>query len=420
MLCCDPLPCTHLSRLVPGCRSAADRIPPSPLAASGWQAEPRSDMNSRMSAAHTPQDPPVLETAIYAFTAQGAELGQYLARELRGDLWLPERLFRDLEKPPDGPLIQPMQSLSRTMTRLFHARSRHVFIAATGIAVRAIAPHLQGKQTDPAVAVVDQQGRHCISLVSGHLGGANALARELAALTGGQAVITTATDTAGLPAPDDLGARLGLCAANVPHLKEVNAQLLAGKRPQLYDPEGLLNRAWAGPSPLVDFFSPLATPDDWNPEQPGTWVHWTAAPPKAFGLHPPCLFAGLGCRRGTPCRELIELVRTVFQARHLAPESLAGLASIEAKADEPGLLRAAEQLRVPLTFFTADQLNGVPTPNPSAMVQQHMGVSSVCEAAAILNSGHGRLLVPKTNTRRATLAVAVSWWPDSGPGIRTT
>lgn len=353
--------------------------------------------------------------AIYAFTPQGAQLGSRIADTLRGDLFLPRRLAETLP-PMHFDTAEPFDSLSKTVARLFHQRSMHIFISAAGVAVRAIAPHLHSKDIDPAVVVMDQEGRFCISLLSGHLGGANALARELATLTGGQAVITTATDVAGLPALDELGSRLGLHIANLDAAKSVSAALLQGATPQLFDPLGIFSSTDLDES----LFLRVHSTHHWQTGLPGAWVHWSVAPDTAFGLHPPCLFAGIGCRRGTDVAEILTLIRSTFAEHHLAPAALVGLASIDAKADEPGLLQAAARLGVPLSFFTPHQLDGMTTPTPSEMVRKHMGVSSVCEAAAMLASRNSTLIVPKTSTKRATIAVAASSWPVSAPEIPTT
>lgn len=356
--------------------------------------------------------------AVYAFTPRGAQLGRRIADALEAELFLPRRLADSLAHAPDAPpplRAVPFDSLAALMEAQFHFRARHVFVSAAGVAVRATAPFLRGKAEDPAVIVLDQEGRFCVSLLSGHLGGANALAREVAAIIGAQPVITTATDSAGLPALDELGPRLGLRLSGLPAAKAVSAALLAKERPQLFDPLGLL----AGAGVDSGLFRVVPEPEAWTPEQPGAWVHWRAAPARALGLHPPSLHAGVGCRRGTQAEEILALLESTFAQRGLALASLAGLASVEAKADEPGLLLAAERLGAPLTFFTTDQLAEIRVPSPSALVRKHMGVDSVCEAAAMLAS-RGSLIVPKTKAPRATLAVAVSSWSASAPAERNT
>jgi len=146
--------------------------------------------------------------AIYALTPQGAVLGRRMADQLDADLFLPSRIA-----DPHGAI--PFDRLLDVVAKSFFLYPRHVFIAAAGIVVRAIASHLKSKDRDPAVIVLDQEGEYVISLVSGHLGGANELARNVARLTGGRAVITTATDTVGVPSMDLLAKEKDLTIANL-------------------------------------------------------------------------------------------------------------------------------------------------------------------------------------------------------------
>jgi cobalt-precorrin 5A hydrolase len=340
------------------------------------------------------------ETAVYALTPQGADLARRLADALRGDLFLPATLAaRHGARPFDG--------LLRAVAGTFPRYGRHVFVAAAGIVVRAIAPHIRTKERDPAVVVLDSEGRFVVSLLSGHLGGANALAREAAAVTGGAPVITTATDTAGLPSWDLLAAERGLVIADTAAVKALNMAMLRGETVSVSDPEnrlGLFSGTGPSAAPIVSV-EEKGLPED----GPAVTVTWRSEPerPGRLVLHPRCLAAGVGCNRGTSSREIVELLESTFASQGLARASLAGLATIDAKRDEAGLLEAAGRLGVPVTFYPAGDLRAVSVPTPSETVKRHMGVESVCEAAAIKRAGEGRLLVPKVRSRNATLAVAL-------------
>ncbi|GAB7079075.1 cobalamin biosynthesis protein [Megalodesulfovibrio paquesii] len=281
-------------------------------------------------------------------------------------------------------------------------------MCATGIVVRAIAPLLASKHSDPAVVVLDQDGRFAVSLLSGHLGGANALARRVAALTGGQAVITTASDCLGLPALDVLLAGRSLVPANPAALTAAMARIVRGEQLGVVDPEGWFAGAfpesvsleaqtgmasWPGPLLVVD----------WRARPP--WL-----PPGAVLVHPPALILGMGCKRGTPADALQEFVlggQGVLARHGLARQSLAGLASAQAKADEPGMLALAQRLGLPLTCYPVEALAAVPVPTPSAVVMRRMGTPSVAEAAALLLADAAQLLVPKQTGQGMTCAVAV-------------
>lgn len=342
------------------------------------------------------------KTAIYALTPRGARLGRILADKLSGDLFLPVRLAK-----VHGAIA--FDGLLERVAKGFSLYSRHIFIAAAGIVVRAIAPHLKRKDQDPAVIVLDQEGEYAISLVSGHLGGANELARKVAQLTGGSAVITTATDTAGVPAIDVLAKERNLSIANLKAVKSINMALLEGKPVQIFDPEdrlGLKHR-----ERVIFAMEWINNEDQWINGHPGVWVTWKSHKANTemnrLILHPRCLVAGVGCNRGTKAREILNLIKNTFQKQRLSFESLRCLTTIEAKKGEQGLLDAAEELDVALMFFGKSELESVKTPHPSSVVKKHMGVSSVCEATALLKTGGGRLLVTKKKSLNATLAVAL-------------
>lgn len=332
--------------------------------------------------------------AVYALTPQGATLGLFLAGELGAELHLPRRLA---ERFAEGP-ARPFDSLTATVAELFHARSAHVFITAAGVAVRAIAPHLRGKDKDPAVLVLDQRGEFCVSLLSGHLGGANRLAEKVAVLTKGRAVITTATDCAGTPAVDVLAQDAGLAISDISRIKDVNAILAAGGAVTLHDPDG-----WLPVADMGSFFTPA--PDN----QAQVVVDWRTPPPdtRALWLHPPCLCLGVGCRRGVPARTILERITETFAARGATLASLCGLATVRAKEHEPGLREAAATLGVPLTFYPASELDAVEAPTPSERVARAVGTSSVCEAAAMLLAERDHLLMEKQTLENVTLALAV-------------
>ena len=138
-------------------------------------------------------------------------------------------------------------------------------------------------------------------------------------------------------------------------------------------------------------------------------------PPHVLVLRPGSLVAGMGCNRGTAIEEMRDLLTTALTRHGLAPASLRALATVDIKADEKGLKALAESLGVPLVTFSRDRLRSVDAvPSPSAVVEHHIGVQSVCEAAALLATDRGRLIVPKPKTANATLAVAADAYTSSG------
>jgi cobalt-precorrin 5A hydrolase len=332
----------------------------------------------------------------------------------RTDLHLPVSLAREFGG-------HGFSRLNDLLPETFPRYDGHIFITAAGIAVRSIAPLLRGKERDPAVVVLDQKGKYAVSLLSGHLGGGNRLAREVAAVLGGRAVITTATDSLGLPAVEELAREADLAIADIRAATAVNAALANGRPLQLYDPQNDLGLAAAlGPEfPLrrIDAIEEI------DPAHAAVWVDPGSAPQAtergALVLHPRRVVVGVGCNRGTSEEEILDLIRSVFSELGLARQSLACLASTAAKRDETGLIRAARTLGVPLVCLEDEDLKAVAVPNPSVTVSKHMGVASVCEAAALHQARTTHLLQQKRKSVNVTLALALAgsrpwdWDPEA-------
>jgi cobalt-precorrin 5A hydrolase len=342
---------------------------------------------------------PSRPTKILALTPQGAVLARRLCRGLAGaECWLPEA---QAGEPGDVAFAQ----LPDAFRQSFAQGHNLVCIMAAGIVVRGIAPHLKGKDTDPAVVVVDEAGRFAVSLLSGHLGGANDLAREVAQLLGGTPVITTATDVQGLPALDLLAVEYGLTIENLPEVRVISMALLEGRPVRVVDPHGYLaemvevSPARFALEPDLDRALAAGSPTVYAGFRERPW------PPEWLRLRPRNLVAGMGCHKGTPAEELLDFLKRIFQQEGLSLLSLRALATIEAKKEEPGLRMAARSLGVEFLWFTKTELQDIPVPHPSPRVARHLGVVSVSEAAA-LKAGGVELIVPKRRAPNATLAVA--------------
>ena len=338
---------------------------------------------------------------IISFTPAGNALGRRLAREIPGaSFWVP------IVCHPNYPEAQSFAGFGALMTQAFEEKHPLICIMATGIVIRHLCPLLQGKDTDPPVVVVDEGGRFAISLISGHLGGANKLAHTVAKLLGATPVITTATDVQGLPALDVLAPRMGLHLENLQAVKEVNMALLRGQKVILVDSEHLLQEVL---SDSQNLFEPVAeTLDVLQKPGPAVYVGNREYPwPEGWlRLRPRNLMVGVGCNQGTPAAEILELLENTFQQHQLSWHSFHTLATIAAKKDEPGLKAVVGQLGVNFTWYTKEELQPIQVPNPSALVERHMGVASVCEAAALKTAATKTLLVPKQKSPNVTLAVA--------------
>jgi cobalt-precorrin 5A hydrolase len=348
------------------------------------------------------------KTAIWVITPNGVKLAQLLIRKLsETDVYV----SRKIEEMPLGCIS--FESLSETINHDFNRYGGHIFIMSTGIVVRVIAPLVKSKLEDPAVVVIDDQAHHVISLLSGHLGGANALTLKVADIIGAVPVITTATDVNRLPAIDVLAKEKNLWIENPGAIKTVNMALLKSEKILLHDPYGILgtNLPHAEPCIYGGALNSLKTYRRVNQlaSPPGIYVDDIVRelPPEVMVLRPASMAAGVGCNRNTGMAEIKALLESVLETNHLAPSSLRSLASIDVKSDENGLLSLAELLNLPLIFYNRQELNQVKDiKNPSAMVEKHVGVKSVCEAAAILAAGGGTLIVPKQTTPNATVAIA--------------
>ena len=340
---------------------------------------------------------------ILALTPAGAVLARRRCQGLPGaSLCLPRTQARE---PGD----QAFFRLSAAFREAFVQSENLVCIMAAGIVVRGIAPYLKGKDSDPAVVVVDEAGRFAISLLSGHLGGANELARQVARILGGAPVITTATDVQGLPALDLLAVEHDLTIENLPEVRTISMALLEGRPIRVVDPDSYLAEMGSAyperfaPEPDLDLALHAPGPTEYVGFRERPW------PPEWLRLRPRNLVAGMGCHKGTPTEELVEFIKQTFKQEELSLLSLKALATIEAKKEEPGLRMAARSLGVEFLLFTAMELQEIPVPNPSPRVARHMKVASVSEAAA-LKAGGVELIVTKRKAANATLAVArVNW-----------
>jgi cobalt-precorrin 5A hydrolase / precorrin-3B C17-methyltransferase len=270
-----------------------------------------------------------------------------------------------------------------------------VCFLATGATVRIVAPLLADKATDPAVVCVDEAGRYAVALCGGHAGGANALAREVAGVLGAEAVVTTATDTAGVAALDTLP---GFVAAG--DVAGVTAALLDGRHPTV-------ERHLDWPLPR--------SPDPSAGDAAGGRVVVTdrslTPGPGTVGLHPPSLVVGIGASSGAPADEVAGLVADALADAGLAPEAVGALATVDLKADEPGIVALARSgvagRALPLRTHPAEALAAVAVPTPSEVVAAAVGTPSVAEAAALLAAGPGaQLVVAKRKSAMATVAVA--------------
>ena len=326
---------------------------------------------------------------IIAFTKAGCALAKKLADGLglgSGSVCGPARGADELG-------IEAYGSLDVWTQAHFATDDALIFVGASGIAVRAIAPHVRDKFSDPAVVSVDEVGRFVVPLLSGHVGGANELAREVAAITGGQAAVSTATDVNGLFAVDEWAARHGFAILERSIAKEISAALLDG-RPVGFKSDFELDEKPSGVTEGAADIGFVVSLDD------------SAMPfPRTLHLVPRVATVGVGCRKGTDPSALEQAVADALAEANVSAKAVTAIASIDVKKDELAILELASKMGWSPVFYTADELAAVPGEfSSSDFVKRTVGVDNVCERAACASGGE--LVLGKQAGGGITVAIA--------------
>lgn len=377
------------------------------------------------------------DTIILALSRSGSRLAADLQRRLPGNsrLYLDRRFVAAAAADTDTQVYD--RPLRPVVQRLFSESRRLILFMPVGAAVRLLAPAMRHKHTDPAVVCVDDGGRFAVSLLSGHIGGGDALAGEVAAILGATPVITSASHALDTLAVDLLGLELGWkIEASNETITRVSAAVVNGEPVGVYQDAGQrdwwpANQPW--PANLTVYptlqalgqsssAAYLVITDRWLPDpEPGV-IEWyievrngeynNQRPRDMVVYRPRTLVAGIGCRRDVCFEDLFEFVGKTFYRNGLWENSIAALATADLKADEPAIQELAEQYGVPLRTYSAEQLNQVFVDHPavglnkSAAAHRLLGLWGVAEPAAMLAAGSQELALPRQKTDRATLAVA--------------
>lgn len=388
------------------------------------------------------------ETGLVAISRNGAQLAGKLVAAWPGDAKLHVvARYRDSAQIPDGPAVATFTlPLRPVIGRVFARYRRLVLFMPVGAAVRLLAPHLRHKRDDPAVVCVDDAGRFAVSLLSGHVGGADDLAGEVAGIIGAMPVITSASHVMDTLAVDLLGREFGWqIEADSATVTRVSAAVVNGNPVGLFQETGE-RHWWPAGKPLPGPISVYASleellnsdsraallitdrelsVDSYLVPGPSSGPDMEKVTGKVVMYRPRSLVVGIGCRRGVSRQHLEELLVSVFRRHNLSLRSVKCIATAEVKRDEPGILELAEKYGVPVVCFDADALNDVfetvregataagrnagessgNSPTPSA-ARRLLGIWGVSEPAALLASGSSELLVSREKTDRATIAVA--------------
>ncbi len=294
-----------------------------------------------------------MNTVIAAFTERGVELALRIAGFLGGEVFAPERISREGVRAIDG-------SLTEWMGEIFRQSGAIVFVGACGIAVRAIAPHVRDKMSDPAVIVADEAGKFVIPILSGHVGGANEIARKIAGFLHAVPVITTATDVNNLPAVDEWAVKNDCVIENPSTIKNVSGALLGGHA------VGVAVTSENVPTPF----------------------------PVTLMLRPRVLVLGAGCNRGVEPSKFERSAIDFLNGAGVSVLSLKALATIDIKKDEPAMKIFAERHNIPLVTFSAEELQALKGEfSSSETVRKFTGTDNVCERACVLCAGEGAVLM---------------------------
>ena len=331
-----------------------------------------------------------MKGAIFAFSRQGCQTARRIMAACPDVIWNSFTMERFSEA--DFAPISP-----KCYGECFASSELMVFVGSCGIAVRKIAPYVHDKRTDPAVVCVDELGTFVIPLLSGHIGGANALARRIAESLHATPVITTATDINRKFSVDTWATENGCAISSMKLAKAVSAAVLEGDIPLKSDfpiagtlPNGVIS----GKTGALGVY---LTASDKEPFE------------NTLRLIPKTLHLGIGCRRGIEKEAIERAVGQVFKEAHLDFWAVKCAASIDLKQEEEGLLSFCQEQTIPIRFYTAEDLNAVSGDfTPSPFVQKVTGVDNVCERAALLGADH--LIVKKTACHGVTVAVAMENW----------
>lgn len=325
-----------------------------------------------------------MKTAIIALTVGGNELAEKICA-------IQNNCYIDSRKVP----------VSEKMTSLWHSDIDAIIcVMATGIVVRTLAPLCTDKRKDPCVLVLDEKGKFIISLLSGHVGGGNALARELADKLDAQAVITTASDVTGHTALDLWAQRNGLFVTDKSKLTSLSAKLVN-----------------SGSLKIFTDCEVSQLPKDLR--QVSVWTEADIiVSDRAFDqndsllLRPCNVYIGLGCNRGTDVHAFETAIAELLGKYHISREAVACYASIDLKNDETGMLAFVENEQRAIRFYSKDQLNCVDGVSSSAAVLKATGAKGVAEPAAILaaesKQSDVKLIVRKQKWKDVTAAIAVT------------
>ena len=332
-----------------------------------------------------------MKTAIYCVSKNGYNIALSVRNRVYpdSDIYISERVYKllNLDNENIEKLFVITERVPLLLDKIFNEYDLHIFVAATGAVVRLINGKFKSKDTDPAVLTIDEQSNFVISLLSGHLGGANEECRKIAQELEAIPVVTTATDVSGKIAVDILSQKIKARLEDLEGAKRVTSLIVNGEKVGLHLPKHIA---------------------DVNENTAGAIIVSNRKKIEISKIIPQNIFIGIGCKRNTPKEHIVTKLKEVMENQNLEMASIKTAASAWVKADETGLLKAMEELNIPIKFFDKEEILKVEDliEDRSDYVKQTIGVYGVSEPCAFLaSSGKGKFLVKKIKLGGLTLSI---------------
>ncbi len=348
--------------------------------------------------------------SIISFTEAGKRLSESIAKMFKTDMEvsLYTKCQASIEEDINSSVSFVKTSVKVWAGEQMQKQNAMLFIGACGIAVRAIAPFLTDKLHDTPVLVMDEKGKYIIPILSGHMGGANEFANELAKKTGAEPVITTATDINQKFAVDLFAKRNGFFIVNKEGIVKVSSKVLAGKEVTMSVEPG--HRIMT-----EDAYTPAGVHLIPYPPEEAADIVITSKEDKfdtAILLKPKEYIIGMGCRRGKSAEEIADFIAKKLKKNNISMEQVYALASISQKSDEQGLIEWCKKERVLFLTYSAEELKEIKGNfKESSFVKEQVGVGNVCERAALKAcEENGKLIAPKFAENGMTIAIAKREW----------
>lgn len=340
-----------------------------------------------------------MKLAIINFTLKGGELNQKISYKL-------EKLSHSTESFTISKFTKQLgffeigESLNKWTEKMFKDKDGIIFIGACGIAVRSIAPFIKNKKVDPAVIVIDEKGKFIIPILAGHIGGANHLSKEIAEITGGVEVLTTATDVNGKFAVDVFATEKNLYISDMKVAKEISSRILEDKEIGIISDFKFKSDIPKGLTKLSS--GEVGINISLNEDKPFD---------KTLNLIPRIITLGIGCRKNTEFEKIEFLIMKTLKENNISIHAIKKVASIDLKADEQGILEFCKKYDLDFEVYSAKELKELKGEfSQSSFVNSITGVSNVCERSAVMASNNGKLIIKKTAEHGVTVAAVVEDW----------